>query len=256
MSDLISTRAEILPHLQQLATDYRPSPYSVSRLEEADLILVAGEIVGAGKSTLIKRLGEEGMVNLPSWTNRQPRESEIDGVDKHFRTLTQMAKAAEEGYFLEIEELRSGSFYATPSDFKNEERYVKDIGLVVLPIFRKYKPDIITIIPIPPVDIVYPSMVSEWEKRVIERAGYRNITADTFVEDLEDRLKKVILEIDYIFQHKLTLDPNVLIVLNYQIVDTLNIVSKFVQERVKQEDESIENVLHSIRQLAQTALAN
>lgn len=106
-----------------------PSEESVAKLKAADLVLMSGQFVGAGKSTLISSLQANGRFNIASWTNRDLRPGEVEGVDKCHRPLVEMAGAAEWGYFLELEEVRPQVFYASPAEFQAERGYVKDLEL-------------------------------------------------------------------------------------------------------------------------------
>ena len=57
---------------------------------------------GAGKTTLIKKLLKEGGYVLSvSYTTREPREGERDGVDYHFITDDEFLKKKDSGFFAE-----------------------------------------------------------------------------------------------------------------------------------------------------------
>ncbi len=81
------------------------------------LMLVLSSPSGAGKTTLSRKLVDDDaeMQLSISWTTRQPRESERDGVHYFFRTRREFyARRAEEG-FLEWAEVH-GNFYGSPRE--------------------------------------------------------------------------------------------------------------------------------------------
>lgn len=81
------------------------------------LMLVLSSPSGAGKTTLSRKLVEEdGEMQLSiSWTTREPREGEKDGVHYFFRTKREFyARRADEG-FLEWAEVH-GNFYGSPRE--------------------------------------------------------------------------------------------------------------------------------------------
>src|SRR5579885_2084710 len=150
-----------------------PSPESVAELKQADIILLSGQFVGAGKSTFSRALEQQGRVNVASWTNRNLRPGEVEGVDKVKSSLSAMAEKAIGGYFLELEEVRSECFYATPAAFTKGQKYVKDLELKGAMRLRSFAPDLPIIVPLPPVRPAALGQVTEWERRVIEREHYQ-----------------------------------------------------------------------------------
>ncbi len=63
----------------------------------------------SGKSTLQARLG---LPKIVTWTSREPRAGEQDGVDYHFATREQMEVMDRQGFMLETSEYR-GNLYGT-----------------------------------------------------------------------------------------------------------------------------------------------
>ncbi len=78
------------------------------------LLVILSSPSGGGKSTL-GRLCLDRMENLVysvSYTSRKPRGNERDGIDYHFVSRSGFLSMAEEGFFLEWEEVH-GNFYGT-----------------------------------------------------------------------------------------------------------------------------------------------
>ena len=81
------------------------------------LLIILSSPSGGGKSSL-GRLCLDRMDNLlysVSYTSRSPRGTERDGVDYHFVTRSDFLKLAEDGFFLEWEEVH-GNLYGTSRD--------------------------------------------------------------------------------------------------------------------------------------------
>lgn len=65
------------------------------------MIVLLGES-GSGKSSIEKYLVENyGYKKIVSYTTRQPREGEVDGVDYHFITVSQFRRLKLQGFFAE-----------------------------------------------------------------------------------------------------------------------------------------------------------
>jgi guanylate kinase len=64
---------------------------------------------GAGKSTLQKYLGIRSIV---TWTSREPRSGELDGVNYHFTNRDKIMEMKEQGLLLEYTEY-DGNLYAS-----------------------------------------------------------------------------------------------------------------------------------------------
>ncbi len=77
---------------------------------------------GVGKDTLLKELLKTDLQikKCVTYTTRQPREGEIEGVDYRFISLEEFNKKRKEGAFLEWAEV-GGNLYGTPRDFVEEK---------------------------------------------------------------------------------------------------------------------------------------
>ena len=89
-------------------------PMVKTHLYKPDLVIVISGPSGSGKSTVIDALckADETLRESISVTTRNPRPSEVDGVDYHFRSKLEFEKHIARGSFLEWAEY-GGNFYGT-----------------------------------------------------------------------------------------------------------------------------------------------
>jgi guanylate kinase len=96
------------------------------------LVILSG-VSGAGKDTikkeLIKRM--ENVISLPSYTSREPRPGEKEGVQYHFITKREFEEKIKNNEFYEYD-LHHGNYYGTSRKLMNEKiasgkTIVKDI---------------------------------------------------------------------------------------------------------------------------------
>lgn len=239
-----------------------PSQESIEALKQTDLVLLSGQFVGAGKSTFIQDLERDGRVNIPSFTNRELRPGEVEGVDKCKLSLGQLAAAAENGELLELEEVRPGVFYATPAKLSSDKHYVKDLELKGALRLRQYAPELPIIVPVPPVRELNDSKgLTEWERRVVSREGFHHSISDKDAKDLRDRLEGVVEEVDRISNEALVDDPNTVIIVNDALPVALSAMKTFLSTREKPEpsdnnvsDPSLGDHLRRVKELAILAL--
>ena len=131
------------------------------------LIVISGPS-GVGKDTLIKRLLEldPNLRYSVSYTTRQPRPNEIDGVDYSFVTREQFQELIEKGAFLE-HATYNGNFYGTLAERVEHEREAGHDVVLKIEVqgaeqVRGKVPDAIFIFVIPP-------SVDELVRRQIKR---------------------------------------------------------------------------------------
>lgn len=88
---------------------------------------------GAGKTSLVRAvLAADGQIKLSiSYTTRQPRPGEVDGVDYHFIAEENFLRMLEDGEFLECAEVH-GARYGTSQE--RVESFLKDGGDLLLEI--------------------------------------------------------------------------------------------------------------------------
>src|ERR1700716_1647350 len=131
------------------------------------LIVISGPS-GVGKDTLIKRLLEldPNLRYSVSYTTRQPRPNEIDGVDYSFVTREQFQELIAKGAFLEPATY-TGNFYGTLAERVEHEREAGHDVVLKIEVqgaeqVRGKVPDAIFIFVIPP-------SVDELVRRQIKR---------------------------------------------------------------------------------------
>ncbi len=85
------------------------------------LVILSG-VSGAGKDTikkeLIKRM--DNVISLPSFTSRQPREGEEEGVQYHFITREEFLEKINNNEFYEYD-LHHNNYYGTSRKLMNEK---------------------------------------------------------------------------------------------------------------------------------------
>lgn len=86
-----------------------------------DLIIISGTTC-AGKGSVIKKvLANHNDITLSvSYTSREKRDNEIDGVDYYFVSKEEFEKKIENGDFLEYAKVQYGCYYGTPKAEVNE----------------------------------------------------------------------------------------------------------------------------------------
>ena len=82
---------------------------------KGDLIIISGTTC-AGKGTVIKKLlsRHNDIVLSTSYTSRDKRVSEIDGVDYYFVSKEEFEEKIKNGDFLEYAQVQYGAYYGTP----------------------------------------------------------------------------------------------------------------------------------------------
>ena len=85
------------------------------------LVILSG-VSGAGKDTikkeLIKRM--DNVISLPSFTSRQPREDEEEGIQYHFITREEFLEKVHNNEFYECD-LHHNNYYGTSRKLMNEK---------------------------------------------------------------------------------------------------------------------------------------
>jgi guanylate kinase len=124
-------------------------------MTRGNLIIVSGPS-GAGKS----RIAAGVLSRMPdvrfsvSWTTREPRASERDGVDYHFVSPAEFERLVENGTFLEHAVVH-GNFYGTSRDFIEASRHagadvLLDVNVEGAQAILRRCPDAITVFILPP----------------------------------------------------------------------------------------------------------
>lgn len=87
------------------------------------LILVGPS--ASGKTQILKILMEKyGMKKLVTYTTRNMRVNEVDGVDYHFITKEDFMEKAESGFFFETIEYNNNYYGTAKNDFSNDKAVI------------------------------------------------------------------------------------------------------------------------------------
>ena len=93
----------------------------IKQVNKGTLFIVSGPS-GVGKSTILKKVLQDakGTVFSISWTTREKRESEIDGIDYFFIDEKEFLKKIENNEFLEWAKVHN-NYYGTP------KKWIQDV---------------------------------------------------------------------------------------------------------------------------------
>lgn len=85
------------------------------------MLIITGESA-CGKSTVEKKLSQFfGFNKLVSYTTRQIRENEVDGVDYHFITVEKFEKLKDEGFFAEYATYNGWNYGTAKADCTDDK---------------------------------------------------------------------------------------------------------------------------------------
>lgn len=125
---------------------------------------------GAGKTELQKELGRMGFKEIVSYTTRDPRPGEVNGVDYNFVSNEQFERMIDDGDFAEYEEYSHQRFYGTAVyDARRAASSNDNYAIVLTPngirAFEKviYKDNLLT--------VMVTASLGERVKRYIDRCG-------------------------------------------------------------------------------------
>lgn len=146
---------------------------------------------GSGKTTIVKRLLQKEELNLEfsiSACSRPRRNDETDGRDYYFLSIESFREKAENGEFVEWEEVYKDHFYGT---LKSEVERIRNNGRNVifdidvkggLNIKRRYGKEALAVFVMPP-------SVEELEKRLRNRSSEKTESIQVRIEKAESELK-------------------------------------------------------------------
>lgn len=92
-------------------------------------MLVISGPSGVGKTTIAKKLREEGIPRVMTTTTRAPRGTEKNGVEYRFLTRPEFEAEIAQGRFLEYAEI-DGNLYGTPKERIEQELASRPVVLV------------------------------------------------------------------------------------------------------------------------------
>ncbi len=162
----------------------------VKHKKQGELIIISGTTC-AGKGTVIKKLLEKNnnLCLSLSYTSRDMRDGEVDGVDYKFITRGKFEEMIDNGEFLEYAKVRYGEYFGTPKEevkklLKTGKDVILEIDVEGARQIKEMFPETILIF------IMAPTM-SEVKRRIIERGKETP-------EQILDRFKTAYREIDQI----------------------------------------------------------
>lgn len=140
----------------------------IKRKKTGELIIISGTTC-AGKGTIISKLLERNssLALSLSYTSREPREGEVDGIDYKFVSHKEFEKKIARGDFIEYAKVRYGEYFGTPKDevdnlLKSGKDVILEIDVQGAKQIKKMYPSTVLIF------IVAPTM-NEVKDRIIKR---------------------------------------------------------------------------------------
>jgi len=123
---------------------------------------------GVGKDTLLDRwiAANPRVRRVVTYTTRDPREGEKNGVDYHFVTVERFNELVREGAFLENKEVH-GNLYASPK--RDAERMVEEGLIAVLKIDVQGALSVMPQCPEALSIFILPPSMEELERRIVGR---------------------------------------------------------------------------------------
>ena len=184
--------------------------------------VIIGGCSGVGKSTVIRRLLQahpEFRFSV-SWTTRQPRPGEEEGVHYHFTTAEEFERLIEEKYFLEWEKVYQ-DYYGTPREVLESDG--DEITVVIFELdtrgavsLKEKYPQFSTIALLPP-------SIEDLRKRMAQRGSETEETINSRQAYLQKELQRL-LTFDFALINE-NLDESVKLV--ERIILSLNNRTKF-----------------------------
>lgn len=180
------------------------------------MIVILSGVSGSGKDTIRKILLENNanLISFPSYTTREQRKDEIDGVDYNFVNKETFVNMIEEGKFYEYS-IHHENYYGTPKAIAEEELQngkilLKDVDVNGTKQLKKIFPkgEIISIF----LNIDKEEMI----KRLKARGNLKN------KHDLEIRLERYEYEISQIDFYDYVVD-------NYDVQQTVKKIEEIIE---------------------------
>lgn len=132
------------------------------------LVLLSGPS-GVGKDAILDALiaRDPRIQRVVTYTTRQPRAGERDGVDYHFVSLDRFFQLAQAGHFFEYMNVFADDWYASPRTDAEQMESVGKIAVLKIDVeganeVRRQRPDALSIIVLPP-------SMQELERRIRAR---------------------------------------------------------------------------------------
>lgn len=230
---------------KEVLANYRPSPDSLSVLNDVQLLILQG-ITGSGRNTIIDKLVERGVCQqIVSDTTRPPKirngVMEQNGVQYYFRSEEDVLADLRAGKYLEAELIHdqqvSGISIRELQRVNDADKIsVNEVAREGVENIRALKPDAAFAFVIPP-------NYDVWMQRLVAREAMSQ-------EELRNRMNSAVLEI-----HEALTKPYFYFIVNDDLEAAVDDISKIAQNmntatpNVNAEERSIaEQLLTSIEQ--------
>ena len=202
----------------------------IRQRKNGELIIISGTTC-AGKGTIIKKLLEknENLALSISYTSRNPREGEIDGVDYKFISRKKFEEKIKKGDFLEYAKVRYGEYFGTPKEevdklLKHGKDVLLEIDVQGAKQIKEMYPSTVLIF------VVAPTM-EEVKRRIVKRGKETN-------EQIVERFKTAYKELNEIPNYNyIVVNDNI-----YEAVNKIEAILTSIKCRVDRIEElSMEN---------------
>lgn len=210
----------------------------IRQKKSGELIIISGTTC-AGKGTIISKLlkENENLALSISYTTRNPREGEIDGVDYKFISREDFEKKIKKGDFLEYAKVRYGEYFGTPK--KEVDKLLKNGKDVILEIDVQGAKQIKEMYPSTVLIFVVAPTMEEVRRRIIKRGKETN-------EQIIERFKTAYKELNEIPSYNyIVVNDNI-----YEAVRKIEAILTSIKCRVDRIEEiSMENEEEMIHEL-------
>jgi len=125
---------------------------------------------GSGKATMLEYATAHAPVHrVVTYTTRNPRPNEKDGIDYHFVSADEFDRLFQDGKIIEREQVYGDFFYGSPRDvFGSDPRHaIMELDTAGAATYRSVYPDAITVFILPP-------SITELVQRIVLRHAEAN----------------------------------------------------------------------------------
>ncbi len=215
--------------LEQLVSAYKPSESTVTMVQSAKLLLIAG-VVGGGKNTVVNQLAKDPAYHLlVSHTTRSPRANhgilEQDGIDYHFTSVDKTKSMLANKEFVEAKYVHGNVYGTSTAEVAAAQQTgriaLTDVDTQGVQEYLAIKPDTHAIFLLPP-------SVETWLKRLERRYGNLGEHKD----ELDKRFKTARDEIAHI-----QTDSRFIIVINDDLDTTVKRIEEVLSGEISKSSE-------------------
>jgi guanylate kinase len=199
--------------LEDKIKQYKPSPETIRKINEASLVIVASVVAGGKNTVTTEMIRRGGYRQIITNTTRAPRANEgvmeTDGVEYHFMSLEQAEKLIDEQAFVEVKYVHGNVYGSTIAEIEqitsHGEIAIGDVDVQGVTEYLAMKPDTHAIFLLPP-------SVETWLARLTKRYG----NLEDHAEDLAVRYQSALSEIQHVMS-----DQRFIVVINDDLETTV-----------------------------------